>query len=284
MSEASNKGKQHFDLYGPLLMLGASLCFAGGGAALKFIPWNPLAINGARNLIASIVFFLYMLIIRHRLKFNPTVLLGAICMFGVTTMFVIANKMTTAGNAIILQYTCPVWIILLMGILFHKKPTRLQVVTIGIVFLGILCFFFDSITGKGLWGNLAAIVSGIFYAGVFLLNEFEAGDALSSMFLGQLSCGLLLTPLACRETDFSLPVILALLFLGIIQIGLAYILFNEGTKYTHPVTASLINGLEPVLNPILVAVLFGELLSPISLVGAGIVILAILFYNIKSIR
>ncbi len=265
---------------GPILMLMASLCFAGGGAALKMIPWNALAINGARNLIAVGVFAIYMLVTKHRLKVNGTVLLGAVSMFGVTTMFVIANKLTTAGNAIILQFTCPVWIILMMFLFFHQRPDKFQICTIFVVFGGILCFFYDSISGGSFLGNVAAVISGIFYAGVFMLNQFERGDAISSMFLGQLGSGLLLGPLVLRETDFSANVIVAVLFLGVIQLGLAYILFNYGTKYTHPVTASLINGVEPVLNPIIVAVLFGEVLSPMALVGAFVVIGAVLVYNI----
>lgn len=274
------ENKSHSKFYGPLLMLCASICFAGGGAAIKFIPWNALAINGARNLIAACVFAFYMRAIHHKFKFNLTVLTGAVSMFGVTTLFVMANKMTTAGNAIVLQFTCPVWIIIIMMLFFHKKPSKTQLVTIAVVFLGILCFFFDSLTPKGFLGNLVALASGIFYAGVFLLNEFEKGDALSSMFLGQLASGIILGPLTLQETDFSISVILAILFLGLVQVGLAYIFFSEGTKYTHPVTASLINGIEPVLNPILVAVLFGEVLTPLSLMGAAIVILAVLIYNI----
>ncbi|MCQ2491793.1 MAG: DMT family transporter [Lachnospiraceae bacterium] len=265
---------------GPLMMLCASVCFAGGGAALKFIPWNALAINGARNFIAMGIFGLYMLITKHKLKVNTTVLAGAACSFGVTTLFVIANKLTTAGNAIILQFTCPVWIIILMFLFFHQKPDKFQIATIFVVFAGILCFFFDSISGGGFLGNVIAILSGAFYAGVFMLNQFERGDAISSLFLGQLISGLLLSPLVLRENDFSQPVILAVLFLGVVQVGLAYLLFSYGTKYTHPVTASLINGVEPILNPIIVAVMFGEVLSKMSLIGAFIVIGTVLIYNI----
>ena len=103
-------------------MLGASLCFSLGGLLIKLIPWNPLAINGVRNLIASCVIGTYILVIRHRLKWNLTVLVGAVCMAGVTTCYAIANKLTSAGNTIVLQYTAPVWIIILMYLFFRKKP------------------------------------------------------------------------------------------------------------------------------------------------------------------
>ncbi|HAB94092.1 MAG TPA: EamA family transporter [Lachnospiraceae bacterium] len=266
--------------FGTAMMLCASLCFSTGGLLMKLIPWNPLAINGARNLIACLVIGGFLLATRHRLKFNATVLVGAISMAGVTTLFAIANKLTTAGNTIILQYTAPIWIVILCFLLLGQKPDRTALISILIVFAGILCFFFEGLsTGKWL-GDLLALLSGIFYAGVFMLNSFEKGDALSSVFLGQLACGVVLSPLVLRETDFSAPVLLSVFLLGAVQVGLAYIFFTTGTKYTDPVTASIINALEPILNPVLVAVFYGEMLGPLSLVGAAIVLCGILFYNL----
>lgn len=247
---------------------------------IKVIPWNPLAINGARNAISCCVIGLFMLATRHRLKISPTVLAGAVSMAGVTTLFTIANKLTTAGNTIILQYTAPVWIVLLMFLFFGKKPDRHALVSIAIVIAGILCFVFEGLSTGKLLGDFLALLSGLFYAGVFMLNEFEKGDALSSMFLGQLLCGIFLSPLALRETDFSPRVLAAIFLLGFVQVGLAYIFFSIGTKYTDPVTASIINAMEPILNPVLVAVFYGERLGGPALVGAAIVIGGILYYNL----
>lgn len=264
------------------MMIGASVCFATGGLFMKLIPWNALAINGARNLIACAVIGIYILITHHKLKLNPTVLIGAVSMAGVTTAYAIANKLTTAGNTIILQYTAPVWIMVMMFLFFGKKPSRTGVVSILIVFAGILCFFFEGLsTGKWL-GDLTALLSGIFYAGVFMLNSFEKGDALSSVFFGQLICGIFLSPLVLKETDFSTSVLLSVFFLGAVQVGLAYIFFTTGTKYIDPLSASIINALEPVLNPVLVAVFYGEKLGTLSLIGAAIVLGGILYYNIKE--
>ena len=279
---------------GTACMLAASLCFSTGGLLMKLIPWNPLAINGARNLIACMVIGLYILVTHHKIKFNFTVLVGAISMAGVTTLYAIANKLTTAGNTIILQYTAPIWIVILMFLFFGQKPDRTSLISILIVFVGILCFFFEGLsTGKcfffeglstGKWlGDLLALLSGIFYAGVFMLNSFEKGDALSSVFFGQLACGVFLSPLVLRETIFTPSVLLSVFLLGAVQVGLAYVFFTTGTKYTDPVTASIINALEPILNPVLVAIFYGELLGKWSLVGAAIVICGILFYNLASI-
>lgn len=269
---------------GTAAVLAASLCFSTGGLLMKIIPWNPLAINGVRNVIAAVVIGLYILALHHKLKFNFTVLVGAISMAGVTTLFSIANKLTTAGNTIILQYTAPIWIVILLFLIFGKKPDRTALISIFIVLTGILCFFFDGLsTGKWL-GDLCALMSGIFYAGVFMLNSFEKGDALSSVFFGQIACGVFLSPLAIHETDFSAPVLISVFLLGAVQVGLAYIFFTFGIKYTDPVTASIINALEPILNPILVAVFYGEMLGRISIVGAVIVLCGILYYNLRKRR
>ena len=276
--ESMNKQPSRF--LGTAMMLCASLCFSTGGLLMKLIPWNPLAINGARNLIACLVIGGYIPATHHKIKFNPTVLVGAVSMAGVTTLYSIANKLTTAGNTIILQYTAPIWIVILCYLFFGQKPDRTALISILIVFAGILCFFFEGLsTGKWL-GDLLALLSGIFYAGVFMLNSFEKGDALSSVFLGQLACGIFLSPMVLRETDFSAQVLFPVFLLGAVQVGLAYIFFTTGTKYTDPVTASIINALEPILNPVLVAVFYGEMLGPLSLVGAAVVLCGILFYNL----
>ena len=264
-------------------MLLASLCFSTGGLLIKLIPWNPLAINGVRNLIAAMVAGVYLFLTHHRIKWNFTVFCGAVCMFGVTTLFAMANKMTTAGNAIILQYTAPVWIIVLMYLFFLKKPGKIEIMTVLTVLAGILCFFFESLsTGKWV-GDLLALFSGIFYAGVFMLNSFPKGDALSSVLFGQLLSAVLLAPLVRFETDFSPSTLLAVFVLGSVQVGLAYIFFTAGTRRTDPVAASIINALEPILNPVLVAVFYGEMLGKFSIIGAFIVITGILIYSLLQL-
>ena len=213
---------------GTAAVLAASLCFSLGGLLMKLIPWNPLAINGVRNLIACIVIGLYIRVIHHKIVFNPTVLMGALALAGTTTLYAAANKLTTAGNTIILQYTAPIWIIILMYFLFGRKPDRTAITSIVIVLAGILCFFFEGLsTGKWL-GDSLALLSGVFYAVVFMLNQFPKGDALSSVFFGQLGCGIFLSPFVLRETVFTPGVLLAVFVLGAVQVGL-YFLY-DGNK------------------------------------------------------
>ena len=282
MQSKTETGQQRIHI-GPVLCLSlAALCFGTGGLFIKMIPWSPLAINGARNLIGAALIGSYLLIRRHRLVFSRQVFIGAISLMGVTVLYVIANKLTTAANTIVLQFTAPVFVILLMALIYHVKSKRADVITCILVFAGVVLFFIDGLRAGTVPGNLAALVSGIFYAGVFMMNAGKNADALSSCFLGQLASGLIFTPFCFRETDFSFyPTLTFVLLLGIVQLGGAYILFSEGIKNTPPVTAALITGLEPITNPILVALFYHEKVSVLAIIGSVIVVGSILVYNIR---
>ena len=262
----------------------ASVCFSTGGLFIKLIPWSPLAINGARNLIGAAVIGIYLLATRHRIVFSRRVLTGALAMIGVTTLFAVANKLTTAANTIVLQFTAPVFVILFMAALYRQKPGRVDLLVCFLVLLGGVLFFVDGLRAGNLLGNALAILSGVCYAGVFMMNTGEKADAISSCFLGQLAAGVILTPLCLYETDFSLPVTASVLALGVIQVGGAYILFSIGIRNTPPVTASLITGMEPILNPLLVAAFYGERITALSVAGCVIVVCSILGYNVWLAR
>ncbi len=267
-----------------LCVVAASVCFSTGGLFMKLIPWSALAINGARNLIGAAVVGLFLLLTRHKPVMNKTVAVGALSLMGVTTTFALANKMTTAANAIVLQFTAPVFVILLMAVLYRQRPKRADVLTCAAVLLGVVLFFVDGIRAGNLAGNAVAVISGICYAGVFMMNTGKGADAISSSFWGQLISGVVLTPLCFRETDFSAPVLLAVLALGVVQVGGAYILFSLGIRHTPAVSASLITGLEPVLNPLWVALFYGETFTALSAVGAVIVVGSIVLYNVWNAR
>ena len=264
---------------GILCVFLASVFFSIGGLCVKLIPWSALAINGARNLIGAAVIGVFLAVTRHRIVLSKPVFLGALSTMGVTTLFTISNKLTTAANAIVLQFTAPVFVMLFMALIFHTKPKKADVAACAAVFCGVCLFFVDGLRTGHLLGDLAAILSGVCYAGVFMMNAAERADALSSCFLGQLAAGIVFTPFCLRETEFSLPILTVVLVLGVVQVGLAYILLSLGIRHTPPVTASLIAGLEPVLNPLWVALFYGETVSRLAILGALIVVGSIVVYN-----
>ena len=264
---------------GTLFVFLAAILYSIGGLCIKVIPWSGIAINGARTAIALVVIGLYLVITKHRLRFNRWILLGAVSVFGTNLLFAIANKMTTAANAIVLQYTVPIFLILFSVIFFRKKPSKLDITACAVVFGGIAFFFADSLSAGGGVGNLLALTSGISYAVVFMLNELPGGDPISSVFGGNILSALVGLPFLLQETDFSVVPVISVLALGIFQVALGYIFLTIGLRTTPAVTASLVSGIEPVLNPILVAIFYGEKMSVFAMIGAVIVIVGVVSYN-----
>ena len=263
----------------------AAVLFSIGGLCIKMVPWSPLAINGARNLISSIMIGIYLKMTHHKIVINPAVLFGAVCMTGVTTLYTIANKLTTAANTIVLQFTAPVFVIFFMWIFFKERPKRVDIIATAAVFAGILCFFIDGLSSGNMLGNIVAVLSGVAYAGVFMMNSFEKSDSLSSIFLGQALSAVTCIWFVFGETDFGVTAVGGILALGIFQVGLAYILMSKGLDEVPAVTASLTTAIEPILNPILVAIFYHEMITPLSFVGAVIVIIAVVGYNVlKAVK
>ena len=267
---------------GTLLVFLASIFYSLGGICMKGIPWNGMAVNGGRTAIAVVVMGAYLLITKQKLRFNRWILLGAVSVSLTNILFAIANKMTTAANAIVLQYTAPIFVIVLTALFMRKRPGGLDLGACAVVFGGVLCFFVESLSGGSLTGDMLALISGVTYAVVFMLNDLPGGDALSAAFFGHIISAVIGLPFVLRETEFGTTCMISLLVLGVFQVGFAFILLGEGLKTTPAVTASLVSGLEPVLNPILVALFYPgvDKIGVVSLIGAVIVIGGVVGYNV----
>ena len=269
---------------GTIYVMLAAVLFSIGGLCIKMIPWGAMAINGGRNLIAVPVLLLYIKLTGHKLRMNRAVVFGAVCMCAVTTLFTLANKLTTAANTIILQFTAPIFAMIMTWFLLHKKPRRTDVITCAVVFVGIIFFFIDGISAGNQLGNILALLSGIAYAGVFMMNSFEQSDSLSSILYGQMLSAVIGIGFVFKETDFSASVLLLMAALGLLQLALAYIFMAKGLETVNAVTASLTAAIEPVLNPILVAIFYKEKITGLALIGAVIVLGTVLIYNVRQAR
>lgn len=265
---------------GTLCVFLAAVLYSIGGLCIKVIPWNGMSINGGRNLIALAVIGGYLAATRHRPRVNRGVLLGAACICGTNTLFTLANKLTTAANAIVLQFTAPIFVILLSAAFFRKRPRKLDMAVCALVLLGVFLCCMDNLGAGGTLGNLLALCSGLTYAGVFLLNDMPKGDPISSVFWGGVASAAIGLPFLLRETEFTPVALASLVILGAFQVGLAYIFLTIGLKTTPAVTASLVSGIEPALNPILVAVFYHETVGPAALAGAAIVLGVVVGYNV----
>lgn len=262
----------------------AAILYSIGGLCIKVIPWSGLSINSGRNIVALAVIGVYLAITHHPPRLNRWIFVGALCICGTNTLFTMANKLTTAANAIVLQFTAPIFVILLSALFWRKKPRGLDLIACAVVLLGVVCFFVDSLEAGGTLGNILSLGAGLSYAGVFLLNDLPDSDPISSVFWGDVISVVIGLPFLLGETVWTAPALISLVILGAFQVGLAYILLTIGLRTTPAVTASLVSGIEPVLNPILVAVFYHETIGPLSLFGAAIVVGGVLVYNILSIK
>lgn len=270
---------------GIFYVLMAALLFSIGGLCIKLVPWSPLAINGARNLISVILIGIYLKVIHHKIVINPAVLFGAVCMTGTTTLYTIANKLTTAANTIVLQFTAPIFVIFFVWMFFKERPKHMDIAASVVVFIGIICFFIDGLSSGNMLGNVLAVLSGVSYAGVFMMNSFEKSDSLSSIFLGQALSAVTCVWFVFGETDFGITAIGGIAALGIFQLALAYIFMSKGLDEVPAVTASLTTAIEPILNPLWVALFYHEMITPLAFAGAVIVIAAVVGYNLwKAVK
>ena len=266
---------------GNLYIFLTALLWSTGGVLIKFIPGNALAINAARSAVAFLFFCAYRRSFRVRL--NRTILAAGVCLTLTNALYVMANKLTTAGNAIVLQYLAPIFVLLWNSLYEKKIPSRRQLLPVLLALGGMVLFFFDRLDGGKLAGNLLAIGAGLAFSGVFFLNSLPEASSEDASMVGFLISFLVGLPFLGQLSFTSLSSDAALLALGIFQVGLAYVLYGKGIRQTSPVSASLIGLIEAVLNPLWVFLFYGETLGRFALLGAGIILFAVAA-NILSSR
>ncbi|MFI3238260.1 MAG: DMT family transporter [Lachnospiraceae bacterium] len=270
-----------FKYEGILCVLLSAILFSIGGLLIKMSTWSAISINGMRSLFAAAVMFLIMRKSGHKIIWNKYVFAGAVVTMIVNTTFVIATKMTSAGNAIVLQFTQPIFIILFTWLFYKKRPSKEAAITCVVVFLGIVCFFFDSITFSGMIGNMFALTSGISYALVFMMKSIKKLDFESSVMFSFVLGFIVSLPFFAQETSYSYENWILVMLLGVFQMGIPFLILGRGLKLVSPITASLTSTIEPILNPVLVAVFYHEMLGSLAILGGVIVICASTIYNVR---
>jgi drug/metabolite transporter (DMT)-like permease len=266
------------------LMAAAALCWSLGGLLIKSVPWPPLAVAGGRGFIAAA--FLAAFAPRFRFTWSAAQIGGAVAYAATTVLFVTANKLTTAANAILLQYTAPVWIALFGAWFLGERATRADWITIALVFGGMGLFFCDDLRLSGVAGNLVALASGVAFAAMtLLLRKQKDTSAEESIFLGNLLAGVIGLPFMFQSG--LLPDArgwLALALLGTVQLGFSYLLYARAIRHVTALEAVLIPVIEPILNPVWVLIVLGERPGRYALVGGVIVLGAVTLRTLHSLR
>ncbi len=266
-----------------ILYLGlAAILWSTSGLFVKILDWQPISILAGRSLFASIVFLIYLR--RIPTRFSMWQLLAAGMFILTQFLFVTSTKMTTAANSIFLQYTAPIYIVLLAFWFLREKPSRTDWLSMLIIFLGLTLFFGDKLSTDGFYGNLLAILSGVTSA--VMMVAFRAqknGNPAESNLIAFLFTATLGFPFILKET-WTVTNWSILAFLGIFQIGLAFIFFTQGIKHIPALEANLIGTLEPVLNPIWVFLFYGESMGAFALLGGLVVLSGVILSAAGSAR
>lgn len=260
---------------GILLIVAAALLWSSGGIGIKAIDDPALKVSFYRSLFAAVA-LLFLLRGKVRTRVTPTFLTAIISYGACLTTFVIATKWTTAANAIFLQYAGVIWVLLLSPVMTHEPMKRRDVIAVVAAMSGMALFFVGKFDTRGMAGNAMALGSSFFFALLILSLRRENRAAQAAVTWGNIALSLALLPFVnLHLTPKSLGV---LVFLGVFQIALAYVLFVRGLKYVTATQASLTGMLEPVANPIWVFLLLGERPS-IYAVAGGIVVLSAIAWH-----
>lgn len=275
---------------GPVSLIICAVLWSTGGIFIKNIELNGIAIAGIRSFISG---SFMLLVTRQGLHFSirdekgrldkeSTIVywLAAISYAVTMISFVAANKLTTSANAILLQYTCPIYIILLAPFLTGEKNRPSDYITVVGVMLGIVLFFADGLESGNQFGNILAAFSGISYALATIFMRRCRGYSGGAMALSHLITAVVCLPFVIQNGVPSLKSSLFLLLVGIVSIGIPSILYTVGIRNVRALTASFITMLEPVLNPVWVIIFAGEVPSTKTILG-GLLILG--FIMIRSI-
>lgn len=268
------------DRTGNWLIIVAAILWSTGGIGIKAVTNGPLEVACLRSMVAAVALFA---IFRPKLpKLTPAFLVALVSYAGCLTCFVIATKWTTAANAIFIQYSGIIWIILLSPRVLGEKLRRSDVVAAAVAFGGMALFFAGDVDVKGMTGNLVALLSSLFFAALYLALRHERDrGAEAAVCWGNVLAAGALAPLALPGIELSPKSAAVLLFLGVFQIAVPYAFFVRGLKSVPAVRASLLGMLEPITNPIWVLLFLGERPSLHAIAG-GIVVLAAVAWRTRS--
>ena len=271
---------------GTIAMILTALLWSIGGIFIKLVPWNPLAIAGLRGVLGGLVMFVYLRMRGIKPVINKDSIKIAIALAGVCSTFVAANKLTTAANAIVIQYCAPVYVLLYIAFVQKKKLRPLDIAVVPITILGVSLCFIGQMGNGHLAGDIVAVISGVFFAAMFIYSEGVSEQTRASGIMqGQFLTAIIGLPvLIATKPAFTPTAIGGILILGIFQIGIAYVLYSIAIKNAPLLTCSLLAVLEPLLNPVWVFLFAGENPGVWSLVGGVIVVVVITLWYVYDAR
>ena len=289
-NETANENQSKFSPI--ILVLLAVLLWSTGGLFIKMTTLDAFAVNAGRSLLAAITVAIFTY--KKGLRLDKMTLLSAFFYAGTLSCFVYATKQTTAANAIFLQYTAPIYILILSPFILKEKFRYADLITVVFCIAGMSLFFLEAPAAENplatniFAGNFAALLSGAFFGLYFIFlrhpRSLANRNPALSVFYGNILVVLLMIPMLAGNPPAPTGTdILAILFLGVFQIGVAYIMFTKVVaEGVRSLDASIVGFVEPLLNPVWVFLFAGEKPSNWAILGGAIIIAAVAVHTVLS--
>ena len=288
LSENPANSVHRHPAYSPLLLvLGAAIIWSTGGLFIKATKLSGVELSFGRSLLAAITVALYTR--REGFGLNRVTALASVLYAALLLLFVLATKETTAANAIFLQYTAPVYVLILEPLFYKEEFRRRDLLTVAACVAGMSLFFVGKLRPQDYRGNLLALASGVCFACYFLLlrhSSTRVVNRASSVIYGNLLLVLVVAPVGLAAlTHIDAADLGRVAYLGVVQIGVAYLLFTLAmARGVRSLDAGIIGYVEPVLNPIWVFLFIGERPSGWALLGGSIIVIAVICHMLRDAK
>lgn len=266
-----------------------ALLWSSSGLFIKILSISAFQITFYRSGIAALTIYILSLLRQEKVKFGFDTIsnLTAISYAGILIFFVLATKMTTAANAIFLQFTSPIYLLFLEPLFLKSKFDKKSLYAIIATVIGMVLFFFGKLDLGNIYGNIFAIISGISFAFFSLFLKWKklkanSNNTLHNIILGNVLVSFVSFFFCFQDLSLNKREFFILLYMGIFQIGISYMIFNEGIKYVTATESMIIATLEAVFNPIWVFLGIGEIPSIYAILGGVIIFSAILYRSFRG--
>lgn len=263
--------------YAILMTVLAAILWSTGGIFIKLLPQDAFTILFYRSFYAGLIF---LLIFGKKLfVFNKLSIISSLFYAPLLIAFVTSTKLTTAANAIFLQYTAPAFVLLLEPYFIRTKLKKINIFTVIVCFMGMGLFFIEQLSSPDNWlGIWLALLSGVILTGLLITQkmnkpEYQPG----AVFLGNMLVCLITLPWFITSPSPTITENTYLMILGFGQLGLGFALFLYGQKHLPAIESALIAMLEPLLNPVWVFIGYGEHPGNWAIAGGLIILLTLVF-------
>lgn len=264
-------------------LVSCSVLWSTSGLFIRLIDFNPFVITGLRGLLAS--FLMLAFLKPRRLVVNRESVVAGLILCASMTLFIVANRLTTSANAIMLQYISPVFTLFFSAAILKTRIRRKDVAVVLATTAGMVLFFLDELSPGYFAGNILAILAGVGFAAINVYCAMAKNDTMCGIYLGQLFAFFLSIPfLFLYPPHFTAANTGAILFLGFVQLGIPYILFSVSMRHATPLDGSLLTALEPILNPVWVLIFLHTAPGVYAVLGGIVVIGAVTLWSVSDSR